>query len=75
MKIAGLKRTSYLAIESGNRKLIYCYSAPPFISYYDGRKTIIKEITLGRFIKAVYKYAPENKFNGEDFIIYDTQKL
>lgn len=75
MKIAGLKRTSYLEIKSGNRELSYCYGAPPFITYYDGKKTIIKEITIGQFMKAVYKYLPECKFNGEDFVEYDTQEL
>ena len=75
MKIAGLKRTTYIGIKSRNREITYCFSAPPFVTYYDGRKTIIKEITLRRFLKAVYKYVPEHKFNGEDFVIYDTQKL
>lgn len=75
MKIAGLKRTTYIEIKSGNRTLTYCYSAPPFITYYNGRRTIFREITLGRFNEAVYKYVPDYKFNGKEYVKYDTQEL
>ena len=75
MKIAGLKMISYIEIKSGNRELTYCYGAPSFFTYCNGKEKIFKDISFERFMKAVNKYAPECKFNGGDFVKYDTKNL
>lgn len=76
MKIAGLKTINYVEIKSGNRELSYSLGTPPFAYYYNKNgKTKIINISHKRYWQAVNKYVPECKFNGGDFVKYDTQEL